>query len=454
MKIQFKAALFFGLLHGTCFAQVGIGTNSPVDKLTVYNGNVSIQNANTVGAGSLPSTNGSLKFYGSNSSTSYWAGIESYRNGYADDVDLRFFTQLGASPSERMRITSDGNLGIGTTSPGTLSGAKFEVVQGTTAKAVARLVAPSSKTSTTQEYPFYITTSEAWSSNPFGFEFGLKGNSTSSSRVAYIQAMTVNSTNDGVLSLQPNGGNVGIGTTSPNNTASNRTVLDINGTTQSLLNFSTGGASKGYIYNDGTNIQIYSSGALSHSTGSGERMRITSDGNIGINTNSPTSLLEIVGINGSNATSSLVVKNSAGQPLLYVRNDGNVGIGTNGPAYKLEVNGDINAIGSVRSSGSIISSDMRLKNITESILSEDNINIIKYEWKDGRDDRVHIGYGAQEVERILPDAVYTDAEGLKAVNYDEVHTYKIMQLEQMVKELQQQNAELKKLISRKRRIRQ
>ena len=133
---------------------------------------------------------------------------------------------------------------------------------------------------------------------------------------------------------------------------------------------------------------------------------------------------------------------------MRITSTGNVGIGTTNPSEKLEV------VGVIRCSTLVQLSDMRFKNISETISSDDSISTIRYEWKDGRDDRVHIGYGAQEVERILPDAVYTDAEGLKAVNYDEVHTYKIMQLEQMVKELQQQNAELKKLISRKRRIRQ
>jgi hypothetical protein len=127
--------------------------------------------------------------------------------------------------------------------------------------------------------------------------------------------------------------------------------------------------------------------------------------------------------------------------------NGDVGIGTNSTSYKLHVNG------TAAGTSWVNSSDMRLKNIAETYSSVDKINTILYEWKDGRDDRVHIGYGAQDVEKILPDAVYTDSEGMKAVNYDEVHTYKIMQLELVVKELQRQNEELQKLISRKRRIR-
>jgi hypothetical protein len=186
---------------------VGIGTTSPNDKLTIAAGS------------------------GVGAATTYWgngvSGSGEFFVGHSTDATAYLYNRsntaliLGTNNTERMRITSGGNVGIGTTNPGTGSGAKLEVVQGTSTNAVARLVAPSSKTSTTQEYPFYITTNEAWASNPFGFEFGLKGNSTSSSRIAYIQAMTVNSSNDGILALQPNGGNVGIGTQSP------ATILDV-----------------------------------------------------------------------------------------------------------------------------------------------------------------------------------------------------------------------------------
>lgn len=49
-----------------------------------------------------------------------------------------------------------------------------------------------------------------------------------------------------------NTGNVGIGTASPNLTATGRTTVDINGTSNSLLSLSAGGVNKGYLYADGT----------------------------------------------------------------------------------------------------------------------------------------------------------------------------------------------------------
>jgi trimeric autotransporter adhesin len=108
--------------------------------------------------------------------------------------------------------------------------------------------------------------------------------------------------------------------------------------------------------------------------------------------------------------------------------------------------GDIITTGNVTSSNFITSSDVRLKNISGVMPSTDQINTIQYEWKDGRDQLTHIGYAAQEVEKVLPDAVYTDKDGLKAVNYSEVHTYKLQQQEQMIKDLQAELASLKKMM--------
>jgi hypothetical protein len=111
--------------------------------------------------------------------------------------------------------------------------------------------------------------------------------------------------------------------------------------------------------------------------------------------------------------------------------------------------GDITTTGTVTASNYITSSDVRLKNISEVMPSTDQINTIQYEWKDGRDQLTHIGYAAQEVEKVLPDAVYTDKDGLKAVNYSEVHTYKLQQQEQMIKDLQAELASLKKMMGRR-----
>ena len=113
---------------------------------------------------------------------------------------------------------------------------------------------------------------------------------------------------------------------------------------------------------------------------------------------------------------------------------------TDAGAYPLQVNGSVYATAYYESS------DLRLKNVFSESKGSDGINTIRFKWKDGRDSLTHIGYAAQQVEKVLPDAVKTNADGYKTVNYDEVQTLKISALEQEVAELK---ALIKTLIDKK-----
>jgi hypothetical protein len=93
-------------------------------------------------------------------------------------------------------------------------------------------------------------------------------------------------------------GNVGIGTSSPLQTAANRTVLTINGTSTNVLNFGVGGTLSAYIYSDASNSGFYAQGNLylqadgasftSFVNNGSERMRITSEGYLGTTVTSTT----------------------------------------------------------------------------------------------------------------------------------------------------------------------
>jgi hypothetical protein len=82
--------------------------------------------------------------------------------------------------------------------------------------------------------------------------------------------------------------------------------------------------------------------------------------------------------------------------------------------------------GSATATGFFNSSDSRLK----SVIKRDG-DVAYYKWLDGRDDKEHIGYIAQEQQQIHPDQVGTDGEFL-TVNYIEILVAKVRELEKEI----------------------
>jgi hypothetical protein len=106
--------------------------------------------------------------------------------------------------------------------------------------------------------------------------------------------------------------------------------------------------------------------------------------------------------------------------------------------------GDVNIAKSVSASGFYETSDLRLKNVLNrnntrlNIL--DQLQLIEFKWKDNRDQLTHYGYGAQDIQRFMPDAV-TGKEHL-SVNYEEVHSVAIDELIRKIKTLEARIQEL------------
>jgi len=79
------------------------------------------------------------------------------------------------------------------------------------------------------------------------------------------------------------GGNIAIGNTTVNNVVANRTILELNGTSTALFNLSIGGSRLGYLYHNGTNVEVgneASGGAIEFNTAGSNRMRIRSGGEV------------------------------------------------------------------------------------------------------------------------------------------------------------------------------
>jgi len=104
---------------------VGIGTDSPNSKLTVFNAEADTSiNVNTGTGGSYPKKTG-ISFgatstsLGGDAEFTGGAGIQAINTAASGNpTDLTFWTNSTGTPAERMRITSTGNVGIGVTGPG------------------------------------------------------------------------------------------------------------------------------------------------------------------------------------------------------------------------------------------------------------------------------------------------------------------------------------------------
>ena len=176
--------------------------------------------------------------------------------------------------TERMRIDSSGNVGIGTSSP------------------VSRLSVAADETGYTNDKA-QITIVGATNANQRVF----LGYNTSTDK-GFVQATKVGTAYQDFL-INPSGGNVGIGTTSPT------AKVDINGTSRYTIN-----VGNSYVLNTAVNpavsafVDLYTN-ANQHlwQTGGSERMRIASGGFVGIGTSSPQNYLDIgVGSQSYNPT--------------------------------------------------------------------------------------------------------------------------------------------------------
>jgi hypothetical protein len=148
-----------------------------------------------------PSTPTIVAYFQNNNATCYTGyhssgtSLNAVRIG-ASGNNLIFSVTPDGSPLERMRITSSGNVGIGTTSPGN----KLSVVTGTGADdTIPALGSNGGKFSLLNNGGLY------------GLISGVLGSGNS-----FLQTQRVDGTATAYnMLLQPNGGNVGIGTTTP-----------------------------------------------------------------------------------------------------------------------------------------------------------------------------------------------------------------------------------------------
>jgi len=130
----------------------------------------------------------------------------------------------------------------------------------------------------------------------------------------------------------------------------------------------------------------------------------------------------------------LTCTNSA--DIILNPNSGSVGISQTNPSHKLDVTGDGRFTSTVTATNFILSSDERLKENVEKVCD----NRVEADWKtfELKTDKGQKRYGviAQELEKTNPEFVREDSEGFKSVAYIDLLIAKIAELEARLEKLE------------------
>jgi hypothetical protein len=294
---------------GTAYIQnanVGIGTSTPETNFHVY-GNL---------AASYSS--GFTQLWGDNAIIWKYGTPNGLRFGSATNYNAGGF-------AERMRISDDGYVGIATNAPGSLLDIVTGVGNGTTNETNCLRLRSSATVGNAQLLQLGVSTTPAGGNN---------------NGYGYISSVYWGASENNPLALNPKGGPVGMGLETGINW--NATVKDAvairasaPGANNALMGKLVFAHFAPYTGNSAFIAGVYDKSAFSSGTGlvfhtisgpdiSGldgvERMRISSDGNVGIGTSNPTEKLSIQGSTGNLV--NMALRNIDGTALLSFATDG------------------------------------------------------------------------------------------------------------------------------------
>jgi hypothetical protein len=322
---------------------VGIGTTNPGTKLDVLVGGT---NHIQLGASALGSTG------------DYIGGLY-----YSSNKLLMESFLVGTGYQDILLSPNGGNVGIGTTSPLAKTHIKASNAGGDSA-ASGTLIVEQGSSPSIQLLSANSQTQTIKFADPQSSQIGRISYSHPNDAMFFV-------TNGSEQVRIDSSGNVGIGTDNP---TQDLTLYRSSGDTNFLISSNNGASQIFFGDTESDNIgridYDHSDNSLNFAVNADERMRITSAGNVGIGTTSPTVNLQVYDASSSQlkitnglatpvdlqlfaSSSSYAGIGTASNHRLALRTNntekvtilanGNVGIGTTSPAYKLDVVGAINS---------------------------------------------------------------------------------------------------------------
>jgi hypothetical protein len=354
---------------------VGIGTSNPTEKLDIQNGNIILSGSYNAYTYVGDSNWGTGVF---NSGSTYYNEI---KGSWGDGNNRGFRLFNSFNNTIPLFVNSNGNVGIGTTNP-----TEYLSITGQNSGNKPSLGLHNGNSNTTFNNGAQIAFGYS-GTNRYQHFIHTRHNSANADNAIdfYTSDGTQNNTvtSGSIHTMSLVSGNVGIGTSNPSY------KLDVIGGLTRIDNCFVGRGYNIYDYcqfrhqsltshddyallqwNGGeTYLNAKSGTAIGFRLGNQEKMRLVSNGNVGIGTTNPTQKLDVRGNmrlgDGTTAEQDIIYHNNTGTWQVGVNNSGNgtsgnqfyiydnayrltvqkatgnVGIGTNNPGEKLDVSGKV-----------------------------------------------------------------------------------------------------------------